>query len=571
MAPLSWVEPNQFWVNTMFIQQRVQVIALAIAFVGIHLAASSSALAYTPDDPNVRRMVDRGTQYLASASKESYRFSPGSFNGYLGEKILAAYTYLKATGDSSADVVSRGLGAAKILVRNIKDGDKGGGVSKEVYESAVGVMFLAELGSEQYQDELKTLADFVYDVQYSNGGFGYVGEKTTDISQTQYGVLAIWTLDHVGIPMEYERVKKCGEAILRTQSTNGGWNYQARDPGRGPRVTQSGVNRGMSLAGASSLLIASDALRLWGDKTKKVENQWDGMPDAVKVYVPDSNAKRRQSATLPREVVVRSISNCDEYLKSAKSDHGHHYPYYEYYTLERYESFKEIALGGETKSPAWYTSGVDELRSEQSDEGAWGLTKRSDNGSICATSFAILFLIRSTKKSIAATSSGTLAGGWKLPSDTTKIRVDGTQIKGEPVATAVTDLLDILEEDGGGDLEGKSLPENMVLPTNPRQRAAQIERLQRLLRGSQQWQARRVAARVLGQSDEMRVVPTLIYALSDPDSQVKLFARDGLRFISRKFEGFGMPSKPSYADLRKAQNAWREWYLTMEPGHVFLE
>ena len=186
----------------------------------------------------------------------------------------------------------------------------------------------------------------------------------------------------------------------------------------------------------------------------------------------------------------------------------------------------------------------------------------------------MLFLIRSTQKAIEATQEGVLAGGFGLPGDTTKITVDGTQIKGEPVAGAVTDLLDMLEGGDGDALEGKSLPEDMELPKQPKARRAMIDRLERLVRGSSSWQARRVAARLLAQSDEVRVVPSLIYALDDPDTAVRTFARDGLRFISRKFEGFGMEisrgDKQDYGELRKAQRLWRKWYLTMDPGYIFV-
>jgi hypothetical protein len=132
-------------------------------------------------------------------------------------------------------------------------------------------------------------------------------------------------------------------------------------------------------------------------------------------------------------------------------------------------------------------------------------------------------------------------------------------------------LLDILDEDGGGDTEGKSIPDDLVLDSDPVGRAAQLDRLERLVRGSRSWQARRVAARLLGRTDELRVVPSLIFALSDPDQSVRLYARDGLRFLSRKFDGFGMPDTPSVTELQTAQRKWRDWYRSVNPNYVFLD
>lgn len=132
-------------------------------------------------------------------------------------------------------------------------------------------------------------------------------------------------------------------------------------------------------------------------------------------------------------------------------------------------------------------------------------------------------------------------------------------------------MLELLESDGADQLDGKALSDRAILPTDPVQRSAQLDRLERLVRGSKSWQARRVSARLLGTSDDLRVVPALIYALSDPDLSVRRYARDGLRFISRRFEGFGMPDEPTNAQLHQAQRKWRAWYLTMKPGFVFLD
>jgi HEAT repeat protein len=158
-----------------------------------------------------------------------------------------------------------------------------------------------------------------------------------------------------------------------------------------------------------------------------------------------------------------------------------------------------------------------------------------------------------------------------LPADTTKITVNGTQIKGEPAATSVEDLLSLLEADDPSQADSSSIPEDLKLQTDPKARQAQIDRLERLVRGSQSWQARRVAARLLGQSDELRVVPALIFALSDPDTKVKQYANDGLCFISRKFDGFGFPAKPNSDEVRQAQNRWREWFLSIKPGYIFTD
>jgi hypothetical protein len=73
----------------------------------------------------------------------------------------------------------------------------------------------------------------------------------------------------------------------------------------------------------------------------------------------------------------------------------------------------------------------------------------------------------------------------------------------------------------------------------------------------------------------------LIYALSDPDPATVLEARDGLRRISRKFDGFGPPEYPldegkaAVEDWeikrRTAIEEWKKWYLEVKPDAEFEE
>jgi hypothetical protein len=328
----------------------------------------------------------------------------------------------------------------------------------------------------------------------------------------------------------------------------------------------------MGLAGGSSLLIAGDALRLWGETVDDEDPGIPGFPKAIKVYKEDTNTVRRRRVAMSEEPIKRSIAALNAWRQSHpyKRTSMLDWYYYQLYSLERFESFYEIANGlPKDSSPAWYNQGVDELRSFQGADGGW--TDPANTRGPVSTAFALLFLIRSTQKTIFTLSQGSLQGGYGLPKDTTDIRVEGTQIKGRPIAAQVTDMLDILEKDGAGETEGKSLPDDLELDQDPVARAAQLDRLERLVRGSRSWQARRVAAQLLGRSDELRVVPALIYALSDPDESVRRYARDGLRFLSRKFDGFGMPDRPNQAEIEQAQQAWRDWYRTVNPKHVFLD
>ncbi len=540
----------------------------AAVLLAVVIVSTGRVSAYTPDDPVVKGMVDRGIQYLESLA------GPEVMSGWgEGSAVIVGYAHHKCRHDPDNPVVKRGVATALNFCKKL-EGGMPLTTTKANYEMAVSVLLLADVDPVRYRPQLEILQRAIMDAQFKNGPFGYRGDHEGDVSQTQYAMLAIWTLDRNGIPLDYQRVVDCLEWLMRVQDLGGAWPYIGIDPGPGkPNVMQlDGVGPSMALAGGSSLLIAGDALRLWGD-TAADENDPGivGLPKAIKLFQEDGNENRRKKAKISQAPIQKSIGFLEAWRqKNPYERHGNDWFYYVLYTLERYESFVEISRGS-TKdlSPAWYNKYVDELKKLQDANGGW--IDRSQTGSSVGTAFSLLFLIRSTQKTIFSMSAGTLEGGYGLPKDTTKIRVDGTQIKGEAVATQVTDLLKILESDGTADSEGKSLPDDLELDPTPAGRRTQLDRLERLVRGSKSWQARRVAAKLLGKSDELRVAPALIFALSDPDKIVQRYARDGLRFISRKFEGFGMPDDPDDAQVDQAQRNWRAWYRTTDPTYVFLD
>ncbi|MGI9469916.1 MAG: hypothetical protein ACR2NZ_00185 [Rubripirellula sp.] len=561
----------------MAIRQRIRSHTLHLIAFGATvslLSVAPRARAYEPTGPVVTKMIDRGISYLEQLGDSAF---PGgeAFSNFAGEAILVGYAHHKCRHDPESPVVKRGLSAAKRIVDGFERG-QGENQQKRVYLIAMCVLLFADVDPQGYESELRILQEQLLNGQSPNGAYCYPGDepsKSGDVSQTQYALLAIWTLDRNGIPLDYDRVASTIQWMLRVQDPTGGWPYHGIDPGPGsPNSRQGKLGMSMALAGGSSVLIGGDALRLWGETVDDADPGIPGLPKAIKIYKEDKNVQRRKRASMSETPIKRSIQFLDGWRKKNpyKRTSTIDWYYYQIYTLERFESFVEIANGlPKDRSPAWYNATVDELKVYQGGDGGW--TDRARTRGPVSTAFSLLFLIRSTQKTIFTMSQGSLQGGYGLPKDTTDIRVEGTQIKGRPIAAQVTDMLDILEEDGAGDTEGKSIPDDLELDRDPTTRAAQMDRLERLVRGSKSWQARRVAARLLGKSDELRVVPALIYALSDPDDSVREYARDGLRFISRRFDGFGMPDSPSFSETEQAQQQWRDWYRTMNPKYVFLD
>ncbi|MEM6688144.1 MAG: hypothetical protein AAF664_01870, partial [Planctomycetota bacterium] len=515
----------------------------AMAAILLAMAGSPVANAYTPTDPAVKKMIDGGIAYLEKENGDAAFGSRGS-----PELILAAYAHYKVRHDESHPVIQNGLKHARYFISQI-DGKNRPQQSSGNYIYTVAALLMAELDPVGFKAECERIAGSLLAGQASHGGFTYPGQKDGDVSQTQYVALAIWTLDRTGIPLNYQSVAKTGEFIMRVQDITGTWPYTAEipPPGRG-LIRQETTSYSMALAGGSALLIVGDALRLWGETVNEADPEIDGLPEAVQLFKEDKNKKRRGKSQLNRDLVMGAIGRLENWLKANPFVRGNakdHF-YYILYSRERYESFVEIARGlNKDSSPSWYNEYVDKLKKLQTPEGGWVDTKSKDSSRV-NTAFAILFLIRSTQKAIFKIGSASTVGGYRLPTDTTQdLNVEGGQIKGQAIQMQVTDLLSILSEDDSASDQSVGLPDDIDFSNDPEERDIQIERFERLLRGSTSYKARRIAAKVLGKTDELRVAPALIFALSDRDPVVNRYARDGLRFISRKFDGYEMPEMPS--------------------------
>jgi HEAT repeat protein len=74
-------------------------------------------------------------------------------------------------------------------------------------------------------------------------------------------------------------------------------------------------------------------------------------------------------------------------------------------------------------------------------------------------------------------------------------------------------------------------------------------------------EVRRAALWALARSRDVRVAPVLIGALADKDPDVYLAARDALRYLCRRVEGFGLPDeRPGEVELNVAIKRWWEWF-----------
>lgn len=519
------------------------------------LLASSVPAQYTPEHPKVVQMVEKAVGYLANSTPSMIT---------KGADVLIGYAMLLAQSDVKHPKVVQGAELAKSLIAGLSKSNSQG-QEYVVYEIAVSCILLSSLDSDSNRNHLEKARDWLVRVQKDNGGFGYLHGaylSMGDISQTQYALLALWSLDKAGIAVPASVVERAIRFLLSTQDPSGAWGYQGIVGPNGVRVAQTGVSKSLGTAGICGLLLAADTIKLFGSRGKDV----DGIPEAFERVELGQPAKSSQRVTLKRADLDDALQLAFDFQDKSPPEQGN-WHYYWRYSQERYESFREVVKGRQEVSPAWYNDAVQVLAYSQSDDGSWR-DKESMVGNVVDTAFAVLFLVRSTQRAIGKLEEGLVFGGYELPSDVANIRMMGNRIVSD-VETSVESLISLMEGEENRVSEGM-LPNDMQLSKEPKSRVSEISRLSRLLNSSNHT-ARQLAARLLGRSEDVSVAPDLIFALMDPDPFVPQIAEEGLRLISRKLSVVHLKEDPTDEDRARAESFWKEWFLGVKPDYVFLK
>ena len=533
---------------------------LAILGLGVIVPGAVVGQDYSPDHPKVRAMVDRGVDYLAKLPPQRNMYEGGN-------NLLIAYTLYKASGKTDTAAFKAGIDKAVDMAHSLSNpSTAAGNDNKIVYAASVAAVLLADVDANLYRPELQLILEWLVSVQKPHGGFGYPTKPTGDTSQVQYAMLALWAMSQAGLDVPIETVESTVKYLQSTIDPSGGWGYQGV-VSRGVPVPQEQVSKVLATAGVGALLIAGDLLGFFRQVSHHDESE--GIPEAfVRVDLQSKQLASRRSHTLSRSDIDPLIESAFRY-QYANGFNGGFWYYYWRYSQERYESFREIMEGKQRKSPKWYVDGVNELTSLQADDGSFSQSKKADYTSddLC-TCFAILFLIRSTQKTIGKLDEGVAFGGYGLPTDVTTVKMVGNRIVSD-ADTSAQDLLKMLEqEDGrGGQLEWQL--SQMQLSSDPVARREQVSRLARLLTHGE-YTARRVAAKLLGRSEDLDQVPVLIDALSDEDPYVPQLAEESLRLLSRRLSHPKLEVASEPAQRKVAIEYWKGWYLGLRPDYVFL-
>ncbi len=529
--------------------------------------------ALTPESEQVRKLIDGGLDYLDTTTDPR-----------LGGKCVIALAVIKATGNRDHPRVKEAVDACDATIR---EGEPYG----DVYSNGLAIIYLCELDPKQHRGRIQKLVRGLEKRQKPHGGWGYderLTEKPTgDTSQTQYGVLACWQASAAGFEVSQEVVRKALRWLLRTQDPSGAWGYQGIVPdANSGLIEQSGVTINMAVAGLGCLLVCGDLLGVESIHVQRKPGRGAVSADPEQREIDEFEAllppaitratRTGGDVTEPAEFVTggigadrdnfeAAVKKGTEYVNRRFTVDGSSWDYYYLYSLERYKSFEEHLSGDAEEEPKWYDDGVTLIRRRVIlPEHYWS----GECGSAVDTAFAILFMVRSMRATLEnqGIGGGELVGGVGLPQNVATSQVRGGQLQSEETSRTIGELLQVLEDPDHPDHERVlANPGNTFGTLSAEFAEADVLRLRRLVR-AQQPAVRWLAVSALGRIRDLDNVPFLLDALTDPNPKVVLAARDGLRFVSRRFDGFGLPADFSDRQRYDALQKWKGWYHTIDPA-----
>lgn len=531
-------------------------LALTIVSLGLFLGGvnpgRSQAQEFSPESPEVKALITKGLKFLES----QYDYRPGG-------EALVGLVYLK----SGAPITHPRVQKAIEKIRESLSKPDPFALVDEMYTPCVELLFFTAADPKQFRSEIDQLLAYLITHQKPHGGWGYTNRPTGDTSMTQYAVLALWELSQIGIEVPVDVWERVANWLLRTQDPSGTFGYQGHDPGNFQRVAQRDLRHSMAVAGLGSVFICAHHLGLGGNAQRNT----DISTALSRVEKEQGNkARRKLTSKVDASKVQAAQADGDQWMHAnyAIPPSSGGYIHYFLYTLERYESFRELERGTVEEKYAWYDDGVRYLTRTQRPDGSWV----SAANNVIDTAFATLFLLRSTQKSLGQAgllAAGTLIGGRGLPKDLAGVQLRNGEIVAKPLSGPAEKLLSVLDNPADpaylAAVEGFR---ELTLEADEATLSRQAVRLRKLAGGPEP-EARLAAVHALARARDLDNVPILIYALSDPDPQVVATALEGLRFVSRKLGGLGDAPIRDEPTRRAAIERWKNWYRTVRPEATF--
>jgi hypothetical protein len=468
----------------------------------------------------------------------------------VGESAMMALAMLKADVPPGDPALAACLNKVRARFSSgIYNPERRGG--SDIYETAVVCMALSNLDSEARRSELSAAAQYLISKQKANGSWDYDGRTAGDSSISQYAVLGLWEAENGGVDVPPRVWDNAAQWYRSVQSDAGSWSYH-RDEAHYPETVS------MTAAGVGSLLICQRQL----DRYRRVPGAGSNL---LKPLVAEG-ARGPYDVHVKAGEINQSVNRGLRWLAANFTTGGPQIgqsAYYGLYGIERIGALADRETIGRVN---WFEQGRQFITSTQRGDGAWD----SQHGTIPNTVWALLFLTKSTQKSVRKVEirrlgAGTLVGGRYLPKDLSNMTVAGGRVVSRPMNGAVEGMLAVLEDPRSENADAAvSGLVNRFRTEGPGVLRPYKDRF-RMMLGDRDPGVRKVAAWALARTGDLDTAPALIEALTDRDEDVVRTAREGLQLLSRKLEGLGPTSPSTPEQRREAADRWRAWYAAIRP------
>jgi len=427
---------------------------------------------------------------------------------------------------------------------------------KALYEAGCVCMALANVDPIGLKPQVAAAAGFLISKQKPNGSWDYDDRSAGDCSVSQFALLGLWEAEGIGVDIPPRVFDAAALWFMSVQAGDGGWSYHPDQANWSPTVS-------MTAAGVGSLLLCQRMLAPYRKGS-------DSNHPLLTPLVVDGAAPKFKPASSTQSIngaVNRGLGWLASNYVPGESPKMGQSASYGLYGMERVGAFSEK---GEIRNmPGWYEGGFRWFLQHQDASGQWS-SGDGAQGLVPKTSWAILYLVRATAKSIRVIDlrklgAGTLLGGRGLPEDLNNMTVAQGRIVVRPMNGAVEGMMSVLEDPRNADIDSALAGLlDRFSKDGPTVLRPLKDRFLKLLMDRDPG-IRRVACWALGRMGDLELAPALIRALLDPDEGVSAEARVSLEVMSRKLEGYGPPRGSTPDERLAAAKRWRDWFERVRP------
>ncbi|MDA7979897.1 MAG: hypothetical protein MPJ50_14105 [Pirellulales bacterium] len=549
MSPLRWLDLHRLGLRQTGLRRRAIVGMIAITVCAVQPVTAQAGI--TPESPEVRAAVDRALEFLSTADAAARR----PIDQQVGADCLVALALVKGHSDPDGNKNHPHVLKAVALIRQAFNNREFRTGYARIYSTSLAIVFLTALDSKRYQGDISQLLSLLLSFQYPNGGF-------RDTSMGQYATLALWEAHKAGFQVPAGAWQQVANYWVNGQTVDGQYAYQ-------PGVDES-IRSTLSIGGLGCLYICHAVGSQSGRETRRSRQDRGGVAGALTRVGDNEEEKepRFQSVNLNLGALKQRMDRGDAWYNQQGNGAPTNYKYYFYYGIERYHAFREIERNVFPEEPAWYTEIGNRLLATQADDGSWRGTPDGRNPPLLGTSYAVLFLIRSSKARPRAMGDGRQVGGRGLPDPASSVIDSAGRIRVRPLQGPAEELMKIIADPQNTQyFEALAGLEELVAGSDDAQLSKHLIRFRELAEGGNP-QAKAAAITAIARTRSLDDVPFLIYSLNDENIEVARAADDGLRFISRKF-GVGLRGDTTRDERTKAISDWKKWYLSIRPDAVF--